>query len=71
MGTTAKEVVVAATFKVLVLGDSSVGKTSVISRYATGGMPVRMMATIGTVLHLLNDVQYCLKTYKSLLRNGL
>ena len=43
----AKDVVVAATFKVLVLGDSCVGKTSVISRYATGAVPLRMIATIG------------------------
>ena len=54
-----KEVVVSATFKVLVLGDSSVGKTSVISRYATGDVPLRLIATIGTCFRLtIPEAQY-------------
>ena len=38
-------------FKVVVLGDSSVGKTSLINRYVYEKFSGRYMATIG-VLHL-------------------
>ena len=40
-------VVVAATFKVLVLGNSNVGKSSLIKRYSTTEKSESMMPTIG------------------------
>lgn len=43
----APEVVVAVTFKVLVLGDSFVGKTSVISYFDSGDTPMQLLPTIG------------------------
>lgn len=42
--------VVAATFKVLVLGDSNVGKSSLIQSYSTNERPVRMIHTIGELI---------------------
>lgn len=44
--------VVAATFKILVLGDSNVGKSSLIQSYCTRKKPVAMMHTIGEHLEL-------------------
>ena len=41
------EEVVAATFKVLVLGDSNVGKSSLIKSYSTRKRPGNLMPTIG------------------------
>ncbi len=42
-------VVVAATFKVLVLGNSSVGKSTLISLYSSGGNhPGKLLPTVGT-----------------------
>ena len=41
--------VVAATFKVLVLGNSSVGKSSLIKRYSSSEKPGSMMPTIGKI----------------------
>ena len=41
--------VVAATFKVLVLGNSNVGKSSLIKRYSTSEKPGSMMPTIGKI----------------------
>ena len=48
----APEVVVAVTFKVLVLGDSFVGKTSVISYFDSGDTPMQLLPTIGGCLHM-------------------
>ena len=42
-------VVVAQTFKVLVLGDSGVGKSSLIHYYTQGSAPTSMLSTIGNV----------------------
>ena len=42
-----KSVVVAATFKVLVLGNNNVGKSSLIKRYSTAEQPRNMLPTIG------------------------
>lgn len=43
-----EEEVVAATFKILVLGDSNVGKSSLIKSYSTNARPGKMLHTIGT-----------------------
>lgn len=43
----AESEVVAATFKILVLGDSNVGKSSLIKSYTTRKKPGTMMPTIG------------------------
>lgn len=46
-----ENVVVAATFKVLVLGNSNVGKSSLIKYYSTAEKPEKnMMPTIGLLL---------------------
>ena len=42
-----ESVVVAATFKVLVLGNSNVGKSSLIKRYSAAEKSESMMPTIG------------------------
>ena len=42
-----ENVVVAATFKVLVLGNNNVGKSSLIKCYSTAEKPRSMMPTIG------------------------
>lgn len=39
--------VVAATFKILVLGESNVGKSSLIKSYATRKKPAALLPTIG------------------------
>lgn len=52
-----ENVVVAATFKVLVLGDSNVGKSSLIKYYSTAERPENMMPTIGLLI-----VYQCMKT---------
>ena len=51
-----EDVVVATTFKVLVLGNSNVGKTSLIKAYATGESPQKMMPTIGKLKHVSRGV---------------
>lgn len=54
-----QDVVVAATFKVLVLGNSNVGKSSLIKRYSAAEKPESMMPTIGQY-KLMQDVSnYC------------
>lgn len=42
--------VVAETFKVLVLGNSDVGKTSLIKLYTTGEMATKLLPTVGEML---------------------
>jgi len=46
-GVDASTEVVAATFKVLVLGNSDVGKTSLIRLYATGEVAQNLLPTVG------------------------
>ena len=46
---------VAATFKVLVLGDSNVGKTSLIKSYSTKKRPGNLMPTIGRCLGVIGE----------------
>ena len=41
------EVVVAETFKVLVLGSSEVGKTSLVKLYTEGQIPTNLLSTVG------------------------
>ena len=43
----AEEVVVAATFKILVLGDSNVGKSSLVKSYSSGRQAKDLLPTIG------------------------
>ena len=45
-----ENVVVAATFKILVLGNSSVGKSSLIKYYSDAKKPENMMPTIGWLI---------------------
>ncbi len=42
--------VVAATFKILVLGDSNVGKSSLIKSCSTNQRPKNLMPTVGMLL---------------------
>ena len=50
-GTLNSSVVVAATFKVLVLGNSDVGKTSLIRLYSTGKVARNLLSTVGECQH--------------------
>ena len=47
-----ENVVVAATFKVLVLGNSNVGKSSLIKYYSAAEKPENMMPTIGWLISI-------------------
>lgn len=44
--------VVAETFKVLVLGNSDVGKTSLIKLYTTGEMATQLLPTVGEMRYI-------------------
>lgn len=46
-GSPSKTVAVAQTFKVVLMGDSGVGKTSLIHYYTKGPPPQDMISTIG------------------------
>ena len=46
------DVAVAQTFKVLVLGDSGVGKTSLIQYYKQGVSSMNMISTVGELVLL-------------------
>ena len=54
----ASPVVVAATFKILVLGNSDVGKSSLIQKYTTGRATKSLLPTVGEWLQLLTQ-NYC------------
>lgn len=43
----ASPIVVAATFKILVLGNSDVGKSSLIQKYTTGRVTKSLLPTVG------------------------
>lgn len=49
-GTSGADEVVAETFKVLVLGNSDVGKTSLIKLYTTGEMVPKLLPTVGEMV---------------------
>ena len=47
-------------YKILVLGNTQVGKSSIIRRYTTGQFPHGMLATIGEFILFLCSSQYYL-----------
>ena len=53
-GGSSPEVPVAQTFKVIVLGDSGVGKTSLIHFYKQGVVPPNMISTIGECIKTIS-----------------
>lgn len=51
--------VVAETFKVLVLGNSDVGKTSLIKLYTTGEMTTKLLPTVGEIYAFVAEHSVC------------
>ena len=56
MAESEREPVVAATFKILVLGDSNVGKSSLIKSYFNGAQLKNLLPTIGETLYLASCI---------------